>query len=937
MPTTKKELFLLDAYALIYRAHFAFINRPLINSKGVNTSAVTGFVRSLWDVLKKHNPSHIAVAFDRSEPTFRHEMMSEYKANREEQPEDIGVAIPYIKRILEAMCIPQVSSSGYEADDVIGTLAKQAEQEGFVVYMMTPDKDYAQLVSDNIFLYKPSRMGNGVDVLSKADILKKWDIARPEQVADVLGMWGDTSDNIPGIPGIGKKTASTLLKKYDSVENIVANVADFKGKRKENLELYGEQGILSKKLATIITDVPVTFNADDYEVCDFKTDELADIFQELEFRRLAEEILGGRDAAVAAQEERRRSRANDGQGSLFPEEAVAAEPARHSVADQNINNTDHTYHLADTVEQQEALVELLATQSAFAFDTETSGVDANEAELVGMSFATRAGEGWYVPVPSDRAEADAIVARFKGVLESEEIQKIGQNLKFDMLIMKWYGVEVQGPLFDTMLAHYLYEPELRHNMNYLSETYLGYQPVSIESLIGKKGKKQKTMRDIPVEEVAPYAAEDADITLRLKEHFAPILKEENLTGLYEELELPLIPVLTDMEYEGVNVDVDFLNNYATELRELILQREQMIYEAAGTQFNIASPKQVGEVLFDRLKIPYRWRKTKSGHYSTNEEKLTEVAEKHPVAAKILEHRSLMKLLGTYVTALPKLINPKSGRIHTSFNQAVTATGRLSSNNPNLQNIPIRTPEGARIRQAFVPRNEDYILLAADYSQIELRLIAELSGDEGMVSAFQQGLDIHTATAARVFDVPLDEVTKEQRRRAKTLNFAIIYGAGATNIAGQLGISRHEAGAIIKQYYDKYDGLKAYMDEQVRIAQENQVVTTLKGRRRYLRDINSRSSVQRSLAERNAVNTPIQGTAADMIKIAMIDIHREFKKRGFKSKMVLQVHDELVFDAHRDEVETITPIIIDLMKNAMPDLKVPIVVEVGTGEHWLEAH
>ncbi|HKK78395.1 MAG TPA: DNA polymerase I [Phaeodactylibacter sp.] len=925
----EKKLFLLDGHALVYRAHFAFINRPLINSKGVNTSAVMGFTRTLWDLMRDQKPTHIAVAFDLSTPTFRHEMYEPYKANREEQPEDIVVAIPYIEAIVKAFNIPIVTLDGFEADDVIGTLSKQAEQEGFKVYMVTPDKDFGQLVSENIFLYKPSRQGNGVDIMGVPEILKKWNVEHVEQVIDMLGLQGDSVDNIPGVPGIGPKTAAKLLAKFHSVEELVDSTDQLKGKQKERLEEHREQALLSKKLAIINTEAPIQFDATRYQIDPPDKDRLAEIFKELEFRTLSKQILGEDKVPESG-----------AQGDLFSQGGgtsnVKAPPA-HSVADKNIGNTEHAYHLVDTEEKQAELLQKLLDADTLCFDTETTGVDATQAELVGMSFAIKPHEAYYVPVPAEYEAAARMVQQFKPVLENEKTTKVAQNLKYDALILRHYGVEVKGYYFDTMIVHYLLEPELRHNMDYLSETYLKYQPVSIESILGKKGKKQKNMRDLNPEDVVDYAAEDADVTLQLKEYLAPKLKEEGFQKLYDEIEAPLVRALVNIEYEGIKVDVDFLKAYSKELTKEIAEVQDEIHEMAGVDFNVASPKQVGEVLFDKMGLPYRFKKTKSGQYSTSEDKLAELAADYPIVDKILDFRGLTKLKSTYVDALPKLVNPRTGRIHSSFNQALTATGRLSSNDPNLQNIPIRTPEGARVREAFVPRDEDHVLLAADYSQIELRLIAEISGDEAMLEAFQSGKDIHSATAARVFDVPYEEVSREQRYRAKTVNFAIIYGAGATNLSQQLDIKRAEAKELIEQYFNRYPGLKKFMDETVEQARKQGFVKTIMGRRRYLRDIDSRNGVLRSHAERNAINTPVQGSAADMIKIAMVNINEEFEKQQFKSKMILQVHDELVFDAHKDELQTVKPIIEDKMKNALPDLSVPILVEMGEGRNWREAH
>ncbi|WP_367392437.1 DNA polymerase I [Lewinella sp. LCG006] len=926
-----KRLFLLDGHALVYRAHFAFINRPLINSKGFNTSAITGFTRTLWDLMKNQQPTHLAVAFDPSGPTFRHEMMESYKANREEQPDDIRASFPYIHQILQAFKIPIIVVDNYEADDVIGTLAKQAEKEGYQVYMVTPDKDYGQLVSENIFMYKPSRQGDGIEILGVPEICEKWDIDSVDQVIDMLGMQGDAVDNIPGIPGIGPKTAAKLLKTFGSLENLLENTDQLKGKQKEKVEENRDLAILSKQLARIKLDVPIQFNADDYVLDPFDREWLSEIFKELEFRGLANSILGQEEEKPMAGQ----------QGSLFATEAFVSPDsglAKHDIATKNIATTEHHYHLVATVAEQEGLLAKLLKAATVCFDTETTSVNANEAELVGMSFAVEVGTAWYVPVPADQKKAQEIVERFRPLFEAENIAKIGQNIKYDMLILRWYQVEVKGALLDTMVMHYLLEPERRHNMDYLAETMLEYKPVSITELIGKAGKNQKTMRSVPVEQVVDYACEDADITLQLHQALAPQLAEEpKIEELYHKIEGPLVRTLAEIEFEGIKVDADFLAAYSEELAHEIVALEDQIQKEAGVPFNLASPKQVGEVLFEHMKIPYRWKKTKSGQHSTDEEKMSEIAENYPIAADILRHRGLTKLRSTYLDSLPKLINPKTGRIHSSFNQTVAATGRLSSKDPNLQNIPIRTEEGRKVRKAFVPRDKDHILVAADYSQIELRLIAEISGDEAMLEAFQSGRDIHRATAARVFDTPYEEVDREQRGKAKTVNFAIIYGAGSQNLSQQLGISRGEAKELIDTYFDRYPGLKRYMEDTVKFARENGFVTTLLGRRRQLRDINSKSSLARSNAERMAINTPIQGTAADMIKLAMLNVQAALKAQGFQSKMILQVHDELVFDVRRDELERIKPVIEENMKNALPGLKVPILVEIGTGENWLEAH
>ncbi len=938
----EKKLFLLDGHALVYRAHYAFIKRPLINSKGLNTSAITGFTRTLWEIISKQKPSHLAVSFDISDKTvFRREMFPEYKANREEQPEDITTAFPYIRKIVQGMNIPILEKSGFEADDVIGTVAKQAEKEGFKVYMMTPDKDYAQLVSENIFMYKPARFGNGVEILGVPEVLEKWGINKVEQVIDVLGLQGDSVDNIPGIPGIGAKTAVKLLAKYGSVEGLIEHSHELKGKQKENVENFAEQGLLSKKLATIILDVPVKFDANACKVSEFNKEALTEVFKEVEFRTLANQILGITQQAKPKASSSAAPNKAGTQGSLFGDTPAAGPvfpPVKENiVANKNIENTEHDYKIMSSEEEINQLIKILSGQKIICFDTETTGLDANNSELVGLAFSVKANEAYYVPIPENQEEAQAIINRFKSTLENEDIIKVGQNIKYDYLILKWYDVSMKGRVFDTMIAHYLLEPELRHNLNYLSESYLDYSPVPIESLIGKKGKNQLSMRDVPFEKIKEYAGEDADLTLQLKDILEKEIKKEGLDELYWKTEAPLIDVLVEIEHNGIKVDAEFLAEYSNELAKKIALAEISIHDSAGMRFNIASPKQVGEVLFDHMKIPYRWRKTKSGQYSTNEEKMTELAEEHPIVADILKYRGLTKLKSTYVDALPKLINPKTGRVHSSFSQALTATGRLSSKDPNLQNIPIRTPEGRKVREAFVPRNEDFLLLAADYSQIELRLIAEISEDEAMLDAFIQGHDIHKATAAKVYGVALDEVTADQRRNAKTVNFSIIYGAGATNLSKQLGIKRTEASELIENYFKQYQGLKKYMDNQVAIAREKGYVETLLGRRRYLRDINSRNGMIRSHAERNAINTPIQGTAADMIKMAMISIHKTFQEKQFKSKMILQVHDELVFDAHKDEIEAIKPIIEQHMKDAIPGLKVPILVGMDLGNNWLEAH
>lgn len=991
-----KVLYLLDGHALVYQYHFAFRDRPLINSKGVNTSAIVGFTRMLWDLLQTAKPSHIAVVFDPSGQTFRSEMYIEYKANREEQPEDIRSALPRIRAIVEAMNIPVKVVDNYEADDVIGTLAKQAEAEGFEVFMVTPDKDYGQLVTDKIHQYRPSRMGSGVSVLRKADILEKWDIERTEQVIDILALMGDASDNIPGVKGIGEKTAAKLLKEFGSLEEILARKDEVKGVNAKRLAEHEEIARMSYKLATIDIHAPVTFNAEEFCVDPMNKDALAELFSELEIRGLATAILGAADAGktvpassgaidlfspvegsasaktgdAAAEENedfddfsdpdeevvgntasaKTRASSRKGKskslsaavdlfGNALPSSAAGPAPQAppsYSVASHNMSTTDQTYRLVDNEADFTELLEVMAKAEAICFDTETTSVDPNEAELVGMAFSVEPKTGYYVNVPADEVLAKAVIERFKGVLEDATKPKIGQNLKYDAIVMKWHGVELAGPVEDTMLMHYVLSPELRHNLNYMSETYLKYAPQPIEELIGT-GKNQRTMREVPIEVAAKYGAEDADITLRLHGLLRPKLASEEMATLYERVEAPLVYVLRDMEYNGVGIDTEFLANYSEELAEAQVKLQDHIYETSGQPFNIDSPKQVGEILFDVLKVPYKGSKTKTGHYKTDEFTMQDAAKLNPVARQILEYRQLSKLRGTYVDALPKLLSRRDGRIHSSFNQAAVATGRLSSSNPNLQNIPMRTEVGRQIRKAFIPTSADHVIMSADYSQIELRLIAELAGEGAMLEAFNSGQDIHRSTAALVYAVPYEEVTDDMRRKAKTVNFGIIYGAGANRMSQELEIDRKEAGELIKKYFETYHQLQAYMDEQVKVARKQGYVTTLLGRRRYLRDINSANGNLRSYAERNAVNTPIQGTAADLMKLAMINVHSRMKKEGMKSLLTLQVHDELVFDTLRDEVDALRQLVKEEMEGAMPDLKVKLLVESGVGENWLEAH
>lgn len=946
-----KKLFLLDAMALIYRAYFAFSNNHRINSKGQNTSAIFGFTNTLLDVLKKEKPTHIAVVFDTAAPTSRHQEFAEYKAHRQEIPEDLAASIPVVVKLCEAFNIPVIAMDGFEADDVIGTLAIKAEKEGFDTYMMTPDKDYGQLVDEHTFIYKPARAGNGAEVLGIAEVCKRWEIERVEQVKDILGLMGDSVDNIPGIPGVGEKTAMQLVKQFGSIENLLENTDQLKGKLKEKVENNKDKAIQSKRLATIITDVPVKETLDELVAVEPNREALRDLFTELEFRRLAEQLgLTGNQTQEEAKpsaattsapaSSSKKKAAASAQGNLFDAEPeVITEPEETHPEDaihQTIADVKHTYHLCDTKAKREDLIKKLLDQKNICFDTETTGLDAYKAELVGMSFSWAAHEGFYVSVPANHLEAQAIVDEFKPVFSNDSITKIAQNLKYDLSILKRYGVELKGVLFDTMIAHFLIRPEMRHSMDVLAETYLNYAPVSIESLIGKKGKEQKNMRDIPVEQVAEYAAEDADVTYQLYTVFEPKLKSTGTTKLFEEVEMPLVPVLADMEAEGINIDIKALRDFSAVLETDISKIEKEIQDMAGKKFNVSSPKQVGEVLFEDLKIVEKPTKTKTGQYSTAEDVLSKLENKHPMVRRILDYRELVKLKNTYVDVLPDLVNPATGRIHTSYNQVVAVTGRLSSDNPNLQNIPIRTERGREIRKAFIPRNSEYTLLSADYSQIELRIIAELSGDPGMLEAFRSGEDIHAATASKVYNVPIKEVTGDMRRNAKMVNFGIIYGISAFGLADRLNISRTEAKGIIDNYFMQYPAIKDYMDMSIENARKKGYVETILGRRRYLRDINSANATVRGFAERNAINAPIQGSAADMIKIAMIRIHDEIKKRNLKSKMLLQVHDELVFDAHKSELEELKVMVENHMKHALT-LKVPVEVGVGSGENWLEAH
>ncbi|PLW99052.1 MAG: DNA polymerase I [Marinilabiliales bacterium] len=924
----EKKLFLLDAMALIYRAYFALSKNPRITSKGFNTSAVMGFTNSLYDILKNENPTHIGVAFDSFAPTLRHQEYAEYKANREKMPEDIISNLPYIKKLLEGFRIPVIEMEGYEADDLIGTLAKQAEKEGFTTYMMTPDKDFAQLVSEKIFLYKPARMGNKAEVMGIKEVCEKFGVQNTDQVRDILGLWGDASDNIPGIPGVGEKTAKKLLEEFPSVEELVKNAHKLKNPRmQEKVAEHGEQAIKSKELATIITDAPVTFNDEEYTISDPDQEALKALFDELEFKTFAKRFFGDNDPAPA-------TATDSAQTDLF---SSAGEHVQ-TIEDKynTIETTKHQYYSISTKEELLSVIEKLKAAGHFCFDTETTSIDANRAELAGISFSIKPHEAWYLYCPENYDECMALIEPLKPLFEDEKIRKTGQNIKYDINVLKWYDIDVKGVWFDTMIAHYLLEPDQRHNMDFLAQTYLNYDPVSIETLIGKKGKTQKSIRNADPEKVAEYGAEDADITLQLQEVFAPRLKEDGVEDLFREIEMPLVPVLAEMEATGVKLDIENMKAFSHELAVSIREIEKEIYSLAGAEFNIASPKQLGVILFERLKITDKPKRTKTKQYSTSEDVLAKLVNKHPIVEKILEYRSLTKLKSTYVDALPALVNPRTGRIHTNYNQAVAATGRLSSNNPNLQNIPIRTERGREIRKAFVPGDEEHTLLAADYSQIELRIIAALSKDEAMCDAFKNNFDIHTATAARIFGVEHDDVTKEMRRNAKTVNFGIVYGISAFGLSERLNIPRKEAAEIINQYFEKYPGIKKYMEDQVKLAKERGYVETIMKRRRYLKDIHSGNAVVRGFAERNAINAPIQGSSADMIKIAMIRIHKEMKEKNLKSKMILQVHDELVFDVYKPELEVIKELVTKNMTEAM-DIGLPLDVEMATGTTWLEAH
>jgi DNA polymerase I len=935
----ERKLFLLDAYALIFRAYYAFIRNPLINSKGMNVSAISGFTSTLVDLINKEKPTHLAVVFDLGETNraIEHDF---YKANRQDTPEDIKMSVPYIREIIRAMHIPVLELKGFEADDIIGTIAKRKAAEGHVVYMVTPDKDFAQLVAENIYMYKPARQGGDVEILGVKEILEQWEIVRPEQVIDILGMWGDAVDNIPGIPGVGEKTAKKLIGEYGSMENIIANAAKIKGKLGENIKNFAEQGLISKKLATIILDVPIEVTDDELKIDPPNKERLAELFAELEFRTLGKRILGNEYAANTAAPPQ-AGQQTDLFGHQVASTAVVNEhtdddaPIVH--AGRNIHNTAHIYQtVGEGLDiSVAAMLAILLAHTEVCFDTETSSLDYFSLEIVGMSFAVKTGEAYYVPCPSDRDAATALVRAFDALWHSSTIVKIAQNIKFDMQVLRRYGVEIAMPIYDTMLAHYLVEPDLKHGMDYLSETYLGYTPVHIEELIGKKGKGQGSMREVELTKIAEYAAEDADVTLQLKDIMTPMVLKREVGTVLEGIEHPLVPVLADMEYQGVRIDEPFLREYSIKLEGELQVLEAQIHEMAGMKFNIDSPKQMGEVLFKHLKLPQE-KKTATGQASTSEYALARLANEYPIVSHILDYREVAKLKSTYVDALPQMVNPVTGRVHTTFNQTIAATGRLSSIGPNLQNIPIRSERGKLVRKAFIAADDNHVLLSADYSQIELRLVAEMSGDPGMQEAFKNGLDIHTATAAKVYSVPYEDVTKEMRYKAKSVNFGIIYGQGAFGLSESLGIPRAEAKEIIDNYFVQFAGIREYMNTNIEFARNHGYVKTMMGRRRYLKDINSKNFTVRAFAERNAINAPVQGSAADLVKLAMIGVHREFKAHGIKSKMTLQVHDELVFDALREEIDIIKPIITEQMVHAMKTL-VPIEIGIGVGNNWLDAH
>ncbi len=930
MSKPEKKLFLLDAMALIYRAHFALSKNPRVNSKGMNTGAIMGFTNSLLEIITKEKPTHIAVAFDTSAPTFRHEAFEEYKATRQAQPEEIKVAIPYVKQIIEGFNIPCLILDGYEADDLIGTIAKKASKEDFEVFMMTPDKDFAQLVEEHIYLYKPAYMGNAVDILGIPEVLEKFDLDEVDQVRDFLGLKGDSVDNIPGVPGVGDKTASKLLKEYGTVENIVANADQLKGSLQKKIQEFGEQGIFSKELATIKIDSPIEFDEEALKYSGPNENVLKPLFEELEFRMISKRVFGEEVAGKTT-----KTKVDKNQLGLFGGTEDSEQSESFSQI-KTVKDTKPKYHNVDTKEKRSALIDQLSQLKEFCFDTETTSLDTIDAEIVGISFSMKAGEAYFIHFPADYEGAKSILKEFRGVLENEKIAKIGQNLKYDIQILRNYDIGLKGEVFDTMLAHYLIDPETAHSMDVMAQTFLQYRPIPIEDLIGPKGRKQKTIREADTEKLVEYACEDADITYQLKEKLSENLKEDHLQKLFKDVETPLSFVLADMEYQGVKVNIDTLNEMSGDLEKASLEAQTEIFDIAGVEFNIASPKQLGEILFDNLKLLEKPKKTKSGQYATGEDVLIKLAEEHKIVQRILDFREYQKLKSTYVDALPKLVSEKDGRVHTDYRQTVAATGRLSSNNPNLQNIPIRTEKGREIRKAFVPRNEEYQILSADYSQIELRIMASFAQDESMITAFKEGKDIHANTAAKVFKVGLDEVDPNMRRKAKEVNFGIIYGISAFGLSQNLNISRFEANEIIEAYFKEFSAVKAYMNECVNKAREIGYVETILGRRRYLRNINSRNFTMRSFDERNAVNAPIQGSAADMIKVAMIDIFNWMQKENLKSKMIMQVHDELVFDVHRDEIDLLQSKTEEFMKNAIT-LEVPMEVGLGVGDNWLEAH
>ena len=931
----QNRLFLLDAYALIFRGYYAFIKNPRINSKGMDTSAILGFTNSLFDVIKRERPDYLAVAFDKGGSQVRNDMFPDYKANRSETPEAIKIAVPYIQNLLKALHIPVVELEGFEADDIIGTLAKQAEKEDFQVFMVTPDKDFAQLVSDNIFMYRPARMGNGIEIWGIPEVQKKFEIDHPEQVIDYLGMMGDAVDNIPGLPGVGDKTAKKFLAEYGSMEALLENTHELKGKMKEKVEANKELGLLSKKLARILLDVPVQFDASSYQLSQPDIPAVKELFQELEFRRLSEtfiKVFAPNEAP--SQPEPTAPATAPVAFDLFHQPGSGQ--LENTFEHKTLANTPHHYQCVQTPIECSLLVATMMRQKSVCFDTETTGLDAINASLVGIAFSWQAGTGYYVPISEDEAQRNETLKDLAPFFANETIEKVGQNLKYDIKVMHQHGIAVKGPLFDTMLAHYIINPDMRHNMDILAETYLNYRPKPISDLIGKKGKNQGSMRDVPLDQQTEYAAEDADITWQLKEHFEQELGKNEQRELLNKVELPLVRVLAAMELAGISLDVQYLNNMATQLEHEAQQLAQRIFDQAGETFNLASPKQLGPVLFDKLKLVDKPKKTKTGQYSTAEEVLSTLAKNHPIVADILEWRSVQKLNNTYVSALPQDVNTHSNRVHTVYNQAVAATGRLSSNHPNLQNIPIRTPRGQQVRKAFVAKDNQHVLMAADYSQIELRIIASLSEDPSMVAAFNNNEDIHAATAAKVFGVPLEEVSREQRSQAKTVNFGIIYGVSAFGLSNQTTLSRSEAKALIDTYYENYPKLKSYMSEQVDFAREQGYVATVLGRRRYLKDINSRNAIVRGAAERNAVNAPIQGSAADIIKIAMLRIYDKMREQQFKAQMLLQVHDELVFECPKSELDALTKLVKTEMENAYK-LHVPLTVDIGVGHNWLEAH